>query len=391
MLIKIRKSIFCFILFFHAAFINLYYINSYRYCKYIFLLLTGGFLLYHFKIFKYSEFKKINRTLFLYITMVLISSFLNRNLQIERQVFYVSIVFSVVIIEIFFLFEYFIIKRKTKELINTLFYLLLFYCLLTDIIIISFPTLHITNNMYYFIGNKFGVSYLHIQLLVVYLQKEKRKLEFFKFRKKNFIFIALVVFSFTICFIVKCTTGMISIFLLIYFYYYFLYSRNQKLKKPGVFIGILFVSSSILMLFSNIVEIDLIRYIIENILHKHLTLTGRLNIYQEINTIFSRFHIIFGYGMGSSFEVVMKMIGAPNTQNGILEIVLQQGMISLVLLIILIWQVLKYACQSKNINYALIVLYIYIIFTSIEITLDISFFIWLALVLVFEKNFKEKN
>lgn len=388
MSLRIYKSILCFILFFHVAFINLYYINGYRFLQYILMLVVGAFLLSHLKIFRYSKLKKINKIIFLYIIMVLVSSFLNRNLEIERQVFYVAIVFSVVVIEAFFLLQYFIIKRQTKELINILFYLLLFYCLLTDIIIILFPKLHIINDMYYFTGNKFEVSYLHIQLLIIYLQREKRKLNFLKFNKKDFIFTVLVILSFTICFIVKCTTGMIGVFLLIYFYYYFSYFKAQKLKKPEIFIGILFISSTILLLFSNIIEIGPIRYLVEDVFHKDITLTGRLNIYQKIDSLFSKFHIIFGYGMGSSFEVAMKMIGAPNTQNGVLEIILQQGIISLSLLIILIWQVLKYSCQNKSINYALIMLYIYILFTSVEITLDISFLIWLALLLVFENNSK---
>ena len=90
--------------------------------------------------------------------------------------------------------------------------------------------------------------------------------------------------------------------------------------------------------------------------------------------------------MGSSFEVMMKMIGAPNTQNGVLEIILQQGILSLIGLLILTWTVFKYISKKEDTNYALMMIYIYILFAAIEITLDVSFLLWLGLALVFEEK-----
>lgn len=386
--IKLYKPIIFVILLFHASFINLPYVNGYGLIKYSILLIVGAFLVIQFRVFKQNEYKKINRWLLMYLIMVLISSYINKNSVKERNVFLVAIVFILTIIEIYYLFEYFAILNRTQELINTLYYLLLFYCLVTDIVMILFPTLYIQKGMYYLTGNKFEISYLHLQLLVMFLQKEKCNRKWLKFGKSDLKFLALVVISLFACVKAQCSTGTIGVILLVIFYYC-MARKNKVLKKPIVFLSILFISVTVLMVFSGIVRFEPIRYIVEDVFHRDITLTGRLIIYESIEKVFSG-HILFGYGMGSSFEIVMKMIGAPNTQNGVLEIILQQGILSLILLLILLWKILQFIYQKKEINYALIILYIYIIFASVEITLDVSFLSWLVLALVFEKNTEQK-
>lgn len=386
MKLVIYKPIFILILFFHASFISLPYVNGYGLYKYAIIITVGLFLILHYKTFKGNQFKKINKWMYIYLIMVFLSSFMNRNLEIERKVFWVAIVFCVTVWEGFLLFEYFIIKERTKDLIDALFYLLLFYCILTDLVMIFFPTLHVEKGMYYLTGNKFRVSYLHIQLMILYLQKEKYIRNFLKVKKKDFKFFLLFLVSFCTCIYVECTTGAIGVLLVILFYYS-MFWKGKTFKKPIVFLSILFFSTSILILFSGIVKLEPVRYLIEQVFHEDITLTGRLNIYKSLESVFTG-HLLYGYGMGSSYEIIMKMIGAPNTQNGVLEIILEQGVIALFLLILLVWQIFKYMEKRESTNYAIIILYIYILFASIEITLDISFILWLALALVFEKNFE---
>lgn len=387
--IKIYKPVIFLILLFHASFINLPYVNGYGLYKYTLLLIVGGFLLIQYRIFKIHEYKKINKWLFLYLSMVLVSSYINKNSVQERKVFLVAIIFVVTVLEIYYLFEYFIILNRTQELINALFYLLFFYCLLTDLVMLLFPTLYIEKGNYYLIGNKFEVSYLHIQLLIIYLQRKKCTRRRMKVGKSDLIFWIMVAISFWATINVQCTTGMVGVILLIFFYYC-MAQKEKTFKNPAVFLLILLISVSVLMLFSGIVQFEPIRYLVEDVFHRDITLTGRLIIYEQISKVFSG-HLLFGYGMGSSFEIVMKMISAPNTQNGVLEIILQQGVISFILWGIVVWKVFQYIYRKREINYALIMLYIYIIFASIEITLDISFLIWLALALVFEKDTEKKR
>lgn len=384
MKLKVYKPIFILILFYHVAFINLPYIHAYDLYKYIMIAIVAFFLLLNLKTFRHNKFEKINGCLYFYVVMVLISSFINRNIDIERKVFLVAIIFVLTIIEGFLLFEFFIINNKITKLVNALFYLTLFYCLLADIVMLLFPSLHIEKGMYYLVGNKFEISYLHIQLLILYIQKENLKNCKCKIKGKDILFVILLLSCFCICVNVECTTGMIGV-VLVLFFYYLVQRKGQTLKKPSVVMLILLMSVSILMLFSGVVQLEPVRYIVEDIFHKDITLTGRLNIYKSIGIVFSG-HTLWGYGMGSSFEVMMKMIGAPNTQNGVLEIILQQGILSLIGLLILTWTVFKYISKKEDTNYALMMIYIYILFAAIEITLDVSFLLWLGLALVFEEK-----
>lgn len=363
------------ILLFHASFITLPYWNNYYNFKYLIILIVGIFLIFRCNVFKKCEFQKINIILVMYLIMVVISSYINRFNVLSRNVFLSSIVFAVVIIEVFLLFEYFSIKGRTETFINTLFYLLLMYLIITDIIMILFPTLHIQKGMYYFIGNKFLVSYLHLQLIVLYLQKHSHERKMSTLKKIPLILLCSITLF--ICIYVECSTGVIGIFLLL-----ILYCIEKKypmfLKNPKTLFIILFISCSTLLLFSDVLKFGPVRYFIEEILNEDITLTGRMVIYSKINTILSD-HLLFGYGFGSSFDVIMNTIGAPNTQNGVLEIILEQGLISFFLMMILVYVVFKKNKKNLKVNYSLIMVYIFLILSSIEITLDTTFMIWIAI------------
>ncbi|HII4441206.1 TPA: O-antigen ligase family protein [Clostridium perfringens] len=386
MKIKINYSNFFLVLLFHATFISLPYWNNYDNYKYIILLIVGVFLLFKVNIFFNRKYKNVNIILTMYLFMVIISSFINRTNLYSRNVFLVSIIFAISILEVFLLFEYFFIIGKRQTLFKTLFYLILIYVAVTDIIMILFPALHIEKGMNYFVGNKFTVAYLHLQMIILYLEKCSFKKKMSLLDKLLFVLLCFVTLS--VCIYTKCSTGIVGLFLLLIFYYIEKNNISLLRSTKTIFI-VLFISSSILLLFSGILKIGFIRYFIENILHKDITLTGRLIIYNNINSIFSG-HILLGYGLGSSFDIIMSTIHAPNTQNGILEVILEQGIISFILLMFLIYVVFRKIRKSKNCNYSLIMVYIYTVFSSIEITIGKSFLIWIALSLLCQ-DLNDKN
>lgn len=382
MKLKIYKPVIFLILLFHVIFINFPYIDGYGVIQYLLLVVVGVFLLTRFKVFKRNPFKKINSCMFLYLALVLLSGYMNRGLNIERQVLMTAILFSVKVVEVFFMFELFAINGKQKQLISTLFILTAFYCVISDIVLLVKPTLHIQEGMYYLIGNKFELSYLHLQMIVLYLQMKKNMRIGIISRKisENIAFISLSILSLFICLQIDCSTGVMGIVLLIIFYYLNI-DKKKIFGKPIIFLVVLLISCGVLLLFSNIITFEPVRYLVEDVLHKDITLTGRMQIYSSLDTIFNG-HLLFGYGLGSSFEVVMHIIGAPNTQNGLLEIILEQGIFSLALLMILIYKVFKYESKSIESNYLVLMIYLYAVFASIEITLSLSFITWLALFLV---------
>lgn len=370
-------SIFVFLLY-HVSFISFPYWNGYYNFKYTVIFIVACYLCLRFKIFLNKKFSKINLILLSYIFVVLLSSYINKDYITNRDTFLAAIVFSAVIVESFFLFEYFSINNKTDKLISILYYLTLFYVIVTDLLLIIKPDLYIEKGKYYLIGNKFTVSYLHLQLIALLLQKSKLSIN-----KKNKIRRCLILYSiltFYICLTMECSTGLVGLIILILMV---AYEKTIELtiKKTKVIFITLMLSSSLLMLFSNILNNKIISYFVVNVLQEDITLTGRTTIYEKVGEILQG-KLLLGYGYGSSFEVMMNFMRAPNTQNGLLEVVLENGIISVLLLMMLIFAVFKFTEKSMNNFNSILIIYVYIILSCVEITFDISFLVWLALVLV---------
>lgn len=374
------------ILLFHISFISLPYWSGYYTFKYAVIVIIGCFLIFKLKIILNKRFFKINIILLFYVFLVLLSSYINKQYISSRDTFLAAVIFSAIILEIFFLFEYFTIKSKTNKLINILYYLTLFYVAITDMVLIIKPNLYIEKGMYYLIGNKFVVAYLHLQLIALYLQKGKLNNCIVRKNKLNIIFLCILTLFISLK--IECSTGIVGLLIMILL----ISSRkiNQKiLKKPLLVIFILIVATLFLFLFSSILDNKLVSYFIVDVLQEDITLTGRMTIYQKINEVLSD-HLWLGYGYGSSFEIMMNFMRAPNTQNGLLECILEQGIGATILFISLIYLVFKNTKNSKENIPSVIMIYIYILLSSVEITLGISFLTWIAIVLVTGKYNKEK-
>ncbi len=375
------------ILLYHVTFIYFPNWQGYYSFKYFVLLIVGIFLILKIRVFFNKEYYIINIFVLFYLIFILISSFINRDLHVTRNTFLVGGVFFLIIIECYLLFEYFSICGQTKKLILILYYLTLFYVILTDTILLLFPNLHIKHGMYYLIGNKFSVSYLHLQLIVLFAQK----IQFDNYVKlnKKIIFILYSLLTFFICYTVECSTGIVALFFLIIGLVFHKELENLLIKPKTIIFTLLFFTT-MLFIFSSILDNAFIKYIIVDILHEDITLTGRMTIYAIIGEILKG-HYILGYGMGSSFEVMMNFMHAPNTQNGLLECILEQGILSTSLLIIIIYSIFKKANKKKSNVISIYMIYIYVFLSCIEITLDKSFLIWLALVLVTSNDLKKIN
>ena len=74
---------------------------------------------------------------------------------------------------------------------------------------------------------------------------------------------------------------------------------------------------------------------------------------------------------------------APNTQNGLFECILEQGVVATFLLLVLIYKVFSYNRKNTFNLPVIIMIYIYGILSSVEITLNLPFMVFLATVLVF--------
>lgn len=367
------------ILLFHSTLITLPYWSGYYYFKYFTILVIGIFLLLKYKIDgKYFE---INMVLFAYCGMMLVSSFINRDIIASRDVFLSTIVQTALFIESFLLFEYFAEKDKTHYIIETFYKLLLIYVILTDVIMIVKPDLFSTFGGYYLIGNKFRVAYIHLQLIVFYLQKIKLKKSAMGV-KEFIILIIFCILTLIICIRVESSTGIIGLIILACFLL-LSKSRYKSIKSPKTVIFTIILSSVVLVFFSNIfLDNKYVAYFIEDVLKEDMTLTGRTEIYKRLPEVLSG-HWFLGYGYGSSYEVMYSFMRAPNTQNGLFECILEQGVVATFLLLVLIYKVFSYNRKNTFNLPVIIMIYIYGILSSVEITLNLPFMVFLATVLVF--------
>ena len=88
-------------------------------------------------------------------------------------------------------------------------------------------------------------------------------------------------------------------------------------------------------------------------------------------------HCYLGYGYGTSYQVVHGLISMPNMQNGLMELVVQTGIISSIPFFAII---LYFLYRSRRTNTVLnlvrpiiCLIYVYIVLSSIEITFSILF------------------
>ena len=363
---KIKISSIMAILLYHIIFINLYYVEKYSLIIQAFALILFFYLALKMKFFINSRYLKVNILLFSFISIMLISSIVNVNAQ--RGVFQV-----VKLLEVFLFFEYIKQIGNEKNTIRIFTILTFIYIIINDLLMFLSPSLFYLNNSNYLLGNKFQVSYIHILLPILYMYYNSL------INKKDVsnmvASIITLLFAMFISAYTECTTGLVGTILFTVFYFC-MRKKNKKVNAKAIII-VLLISCSILLIFSNIVKLKPVEYIIVNILHEDVTLTGRTIIYENIfNIIGSKW--LLGYGYGNSYDVMSEQLNYPNTQNALLEYWLTTGIAGMILLIILIYKILNN--YNKRINSLIIYLLVFCILGSIEITISTIFLAVLAII-----------
>lgn len=369
MKVELKQSSVIAILIYHVIFINLKYINGYGALKYMLLSIVSIFLFLKIKMFMKKKYFKTNLILISFCLSIVVSAIFNKDVY-ENRSFLTGIFNALAIMNIFLFFEYLDCIKKVKSGINIFYRLTLFYTIITDIFIFFIPKMFLNSNNY-FLGNKFDVSYIHILLLILFFQKST-----FKIRENNRIKLKVcLIVILTICVSIKveCSTGLIGALIVIIL----MILSNIKvirtlLVSAKIMLLSLVISDTILLIGTSILSNKYINYFIINILNKDITLTGRMRIYEGLSSVIKE-NLILGYGYGNSYFVLMNKIGnAPNAQNGILESVINYGAVGTVLMVLLMYFSMK-GINNKTEFYPIVILiYMYIFLSSVEITLGIT-------------------
>lgn len=284
-------------------------------------------------------------------------------------------IYFVIRISSFFVLIFYIIGiGNGKELAKNLFILALIYCLINDALLIPrIKTLKITQG--YLLGNKFDVSYMHLEMLVLYIFQGALN----QYKKKYIV--TLVLYALIISLTVDCITGIMGI---LFFCIFFFFLPSKLIKKPLLWITLSTLSFVSVFNYSYIVGSRIYQEFFLGSLDRGVTLTGRINIYKKLPTLMSG-HWLWGYGPSSSYEVIHNYLNMPNTQNGFWDIILQVGVVSFAFLAILVIYSI-HQVDTRNQNFLLALLAMLDTFTVLsifEITVGASFIGCVLLIAVY--------
>lgn len=283
------------------AFLALYIIINYKYAA----------IRYDYNVFFF----------FAYLASMIITSYYNIGTVTLRNPFLSALFVSVKLIVCFFTIMILIRLDKWEKLISVMFWLVFVICVVTDILAFFIPPTHGNG---YLIGNKFSVSYLHLEMLVLYHACD------FSGRGKKVYDAFFTLFSVIFIFRSGCGTGLFGIVLFLTLFYF---TNHKIVSEPLLYVVCTVVCASFIWISRYFINTGLGTFIITELFKKDITLTGRTVIYENLPlVIYNRFFM--GYGYGSNYEICMKSIGAVNAQNGYIRILMETGFISLIFIMI---------------------------------------------------------
>ncbi len=349
------------------------YFQNYAIIQRVCLLIGVCCLFPYINVLAKKKYLTCNAILLLTITSIMTSAIINRN-NFNNSIV-VAMTYAIQLVFLLFYFEYLDSTNQKRLGIRCLFYIICFYCVVTDILMIIDP--HRTVYAWggysdsFFVGDKFNVTYLHFLCLILYFLLEKENI------KKKKIRTVFVLWTIIVSIYTECSTMILGIIV-----FTMLMIFKEKIIKTlynPIFACITFLICDTIIIFNKIVlNLPIVQYIIESILNESVELTGRINIYMRLGAVL-RINPLFGVGIDNNYEAAFAYTSAADLQNGALDIILSYGWVGLMILIIFLVFTLR---QSKyNIQPVLIMaIYIFILFSSVEITFRTYFYLLLILI-----------
>ena len=154
---------------------------------------------------------------------------------------------------------------------------------------------------------------------------------------------------------------------------------NSKMKKilsrPITLVCLMLLSMLVMFAITRILEFAFVQNIIQNVLHKNLTLTDRLNYYKKAMDVFLQGNVYYGYGYAS--DEMREVIGrGTNIQNGLFQQLLCYGVVGAASIILIVYYSAYYGHMNTMKNWPFVVVLIGFIIAAIaEISYNSFFFL----------------
>lgn len=328
----------------------------------------------------YPRLTSIPFVLFIiYILLTILSAYLNRDSDFYTGITNSTVNYIMILTTIFFSVIVIASLGKLKLFFAVVFYSCLLFCLINDITFLPHYRSFISSQAYLLHG-KFQVAYSHLELLAFYLVNVYSN----NFNLKKLYVCILVFLTLLIDISVDCITGITG---LILFIVLLILCPKKILKQPLFWLVIFSISSAVPFLYQNIIDSSIYQNFVLGSLNRGMTMNGRMNIYKEIPYLMYN-HWLWGYGYGSSYGVVHGLISMPDMQNGLMELVVQVGLITASIFVLFVFYIIRMTqfLNKKNILPLLIMIYVYTILGSFEITFSITFFFLCMIMYVLSEN-----
>lgn len=371
------RTIILSVLIVHIGLVNLgsHILNYMRIQLYLELFVA---FIYLRQISKLKRFKNQTFVIGIFCMMIMVSSFFNKN-KYDGANIETSLVFALAIIELYLYAQLLVVTQRVVLGVKMVWFCVLFYCGLNDILILINPSdfaastkmgyLSSTFNNF-LLGNKFLVSYLHVFAIVFYIYLCERR------KRVSYIKIAILfAWSISISLYVECTTAFIGQLILILMIL-FKEKITEIIRKTKSVLITLAVSDSFFLFNATLLQIPFIQNIITNILHEDVGLTGRISAYAHAFLLISGSPII-GYGYDNNYSVSRLILNIDNVQNGLLDYVVSFGVVGTILFLIILIMNIRRLPKCCNPAFLFLV-YVFIILSSVEVTLTLKFHVALA-------------
>ena len=330
---------------------------------------------------------------FVFCVLLGISMLANRGSALGMPL-YNTVRFCLYLVELFALMIVLAETGRGQAALKFLFWYTLLIVLVNDTLMFSrVITFGTVRHEGFIVGTKFSVSYLHMDLITLWLMLYDPQRRGGIGGKVRVLLALLFIVLVTIR--VNCMTGLLGCILMAILVTLLRMRRGvwmYKLASPGVLLLAIVASVVFMFLADAIVSISGIRFIVETVLNRDTSITGRTNIYEMLVTNFQG-HWLQGYGYGNGNEAAVTLFGYANVQNGLMQWVFQIGIpatFGMLALFVQVFRSLKRSSKYKQMRVMplVILIYIYIVLATIETTFNMAFIMWFALIfmLITEKQ-----
>lgn len=265
-------------------------------------------------------------------------------------------------------------KNHFDEMLKCLYNIIALYCILTFFSVILIGTANNSNQASYFFGNKFTSSYLFIFLIA--LHGATHEMDLWKNKVRH---IFLFVFSIAFTLYMGCATATVTLVILFAVVLVQSPKIRMLLLNEKFVIAALLGSALVVFWMGQILKIDFINDIVSGYFNKSYTVTGRLEIYNVYLMNVIRNSFWFGYGYSNSMMKSLTGMYA-NAQNGLLEIMVNMGFLSVMALLVMVFFCFKNTLRTNKSFYISIIVYGMIIASVFEVALNWFFLLGVCLI-----------